>query len=176
MKTVSAFILLLLAAACAFTTFDEELPKYVGRPVDSLVARLGYPSSELTIMGRKVYTWRADTTSTSITPVTTTATGTVGARMTPVTVTGTSYVPTTEHLSCVIRAAVNADNTIASVDYEGNNGACLRYSSRLGSSSGGGTAPELQVITCKFANMAGTYQMARRSCTNNGGTVVSGGG
>jgi hypothetical protein len=31
----------------------------------------------------------------------------------------------------------------------------------------------LQLVTCKYPNMAETYRQAARSCTNNGGTIVS---
>jgi hypothetical protein len=131
MKTMTLLVVLLVGG-CAFGTFDKELPKFVGTPIDSLVAQLGFPNAEQTIMGRTVYTWRSDMTYTSMTPVSTTGTGYVGGRMVPVTVTSTSYVPRTSNLACTIRAVVDARNgTIESVDYEGNNGACLSYASRL---------------------------------------------
>lgn len=127
---MTTMLIVLLAGGCAFGTFDEELPKFVGAPIDSLVAQLGFPNAEQTIMGRTVYTWRSDMTYTSMTPVSTTGTGYVG--MVPVTTTSTSYVPRTSNLACTIRAVADARNgIIQSVDYEGNNGACLSYASRL---------------------------------------------
>lgn len=48
---------------------------------------------------------------------------------------------------------------------------CLAYFSRLGSSSGGATSPELQVVTCNTRTW--TRLASRRPSANNGSTIVS---
>jgi len=170
-------LVMLLVGACAFDTMNAELPKYVGQPVNDLVARLGYPSGEQTIMGHKVYTWRTDMDYVSTTPVTSTSTGYVNYK--PVTLTSTSYVSTPMHLACTIRAVVNSDDRISSVDYEGNNGACLRYSSRLKTSSGPSdtkVSAEFEVINCRRIRDGSTTPevetLSRQTCRRYGGTEV----
>jgi hypothetical protein len=167
----------LLVGACAFDTMNAELPKYVGQPVSSLVDRLGYPSGEQSIMGRKVYVWRTDMDYVSTTPVTSTSTGYVNYK--PVTLTSTSYVSTPMHLACKIRAVVNPDDRIYSVDYEGNNGACLRYSSRLKTSNAASdtkVSAEFEVINCRRIRDGSTTPevepLSRQTCRRYGGTEV----
>lgn len=118
-----------LAGCMSFDVLDEELPKYTGRPIDSLVERIGYPNAERTIMGRKVYIWSTSMSHVSVTPVQSTSTGYVG--LTPVTMTSTTYETSSSRLSCMLRVFVSAQDRIESFDYEGNNGACFRYSNRL---------------------------------------------
>jgi hypothetical protein len=176
MKTMLMMIVLLVGA-CSFKTFDEQLPKFVGQPIESLVEQLGLPNAEQTIMGRKVYTWRSDMSYTSITPVSTTNTGYAGNRMAPVTLTSTSYVPSTSNLACSIRAVVSATNSmIESIDYEGNNGACLAYSSRLKPPSvSAPTSPptnDYRLIMCRLPASSALFQLSASACTGVGGTVV----
>lgn len=54
-----AIVAVLALAGCAdsHATIRHELPKYFGRPITDLQAKLGMPTSEETIMGRKAYIW-----------------------------------------------------------------------------------------------------------------------
>lgn len=58
-----AIVFVLLLTGCAVQTFPtmgvlrEGLAGMVGAPVESLVQKIGYPESDVTVGGRKVYTW-----------------------------------------------------------------------------------------------------------------------
>lgn len=123
------WLALLVAGCTSFSVLDEELPKYKGKPIDSLVAKLGFPNAEQTIMGRKVYVWSTSMSYVSVNPTTSTTTGYVGGR--PITATSTSYTYSDSNLSCTLRAIVDAQGLIERYAYEGNNGACYTYSDRL---------------------------------------------
>ena len=127
-----AIVLALVAlSGCvmSFTVLDAELPKYYGRHIDTLVARIGYPNSEQMLMGRKVYVWTTSMQHVSVTPTTSTSSGYVGTM--PVTITGTNYQTNVIQLSCTIRVFVDDANIIQFADYGGNNGACYTYSEPL---------------------------------------------
>ncbi len=60
MRISSKWLAVLAAAtlaACAFPTINEKMASFVGQPVNALVARLGYPTREDHVGGRKVYVW-----------------------------------------------------------------------------------------------------------------------
>ncbi len=62
-RLLSAIALALFLSGCAVQTFPthgilhEGLSGMVGSPVEGLVGKIGYPDSEVTVGGRKVYTW-----------------------------------------------------------------------------------------------------------------------
>ncbi len=56
------------ARGCA-STLETELPKLVGQPIDHVVAKMGLPTSEQTIMGRKVYVWTNSEQDVDFAPV-----------------------------------------------------------------------------------------------------------
>lgn len=63
LKHSIAIAFALLLTGCAVQTFPtmgvlrEGLSSMVGAPVESLVQQIGYPDSDVTVGGRKVYTW-----------------------------------------------------------------------------------------------------------------------
>ena len=63
LKRSVAIVFAFLLTGCAVQTFPtmgvlrEGLAGMVGAPVDALVERIGYPESDVSIGGRKVYTW-----------------------------------------------------------------------------------------------------------------------
>ena len=63
LKRSIAIAFALLLTGCAVQTFPtmgvlrEGLAGMVGAPVEALVERIGYPESDVTVGGRKVYTW-----------------------------------------------------------------------------------------------------------------------
>ena len=110
----------------SFATLDRAMPTFNGGPISTVVSYLGYPSGEYETMGKKVYVW--STAFTSYSPSTTTTTGTVGT--TPVTVTTTSPSGNAYNLACTIKVITSRD-VVQSFEYEGNNGACARFSRAL---------------------------------------------
>lgn len=118
-----------LLGCTSFSVLDEELPKYTGRHIDSLVEKLGYPNDQTEIMGKTVYIWTNDKTHVSITPTTTTSTGYVGADS--VYISSTDYSTSVYNLSCTTRIFVDHNGIIQNAEYNGNNGACYTYSNKL---------------------------------------------
>lgn len=63
LKRSVAIVFALLLTGCAVQTFPtmgvlrEGLSSMMGAPVDTLVEKIGYPESDVTVGGRKVYTW-----------------------------------------------------------------------------------------------------------------------
>ena len=62
-KLLSGVAFAAFLSGCAVQTFPtlgvlhDGLTAMVGAPVESLVAKIGYPDSDVTVGGRKVYTW-----------------------------------------------------------------------------------------------------------------------
>lgn len=88
-------------SACAGQTIKDKLPAYVGRPVDVLVSRIGFPTRQDTVAGQTVYIWTS-------------------GQM----VEGTSY-------ACTIRAILDTQNIVTRWDFQGNEGGCASYASML---------------------------------------------
>jgi hypothetical protein len=91
----------LALSGCAGAKIKEQMPQYVGQPASALFAKLGYPTSEQTVAGSKVYIW-----------------------------TTTQLIEGTSH-DCKIRAIVDSREIITSWDGEGNERGCGRFASRL---------------------------------------------
>ena len=131
MKTVFAAVIgsVALSGCMSFDVFDAEFPKYYGRHIDTLVAKLGYPNAEQTVMNRKFYIWTTSEQFLMTTPTISSSSGYVGT--TPISVTGTSFQTNVLGLSCTIRARVDDAEIIQGINYGGANGTCFRYSNLL---------------------------------------------
>lgn len=88
-------------SACAGQTIKDRMPAYMGRPIDDLIAKLGFPTRQDSIAGQTVYVWSVSGMDE-----------------------GTSY-------GCTIRAIIDAQSIVARWDYQGNEGACGRYAALL---------------------------------------------
>jgi hypothetical protein len=86
---------------CAGRTLSERLPGYIGQPASALISRLGHPTAEQNIAGKKVYVWSTNQF-----------------------IEGTSY-------GCKIRVIVDAKDIVTTWDLDGNEGGCDHYASRL---------------------------------------------
>lgn len=89
-------------AGCAFNTIKEKMNPMVGQPISVVTAKLGFPSDQRTIAGKKVYVWSTSNF-----------------------VEGTNY-------KCEIRVIVDEHDMIIHWDSDGNLGGCERFASRLG--------------------------------------------
>jgi len=127
--TAIVLLAVLLSACTSFSVFKEEFPKFKGKHIDTLIAKLGMPNEETSILGKTAYIWRTSEHFTSLTPEISSSTGTVGT--TPVVVTTYSTETTTKKLKCQIRIFVDEEGLITNGDWEGSNGTCFRYSERL---------------------------------------------
>src|SRR3979490_2176961 len=91
----------LLIAECTTQMIADRLPSYRGQPVSAIIDKLGIPSDERVIAGRKAYIWANSNF-----------------------VEGTNY-------KCQIRAVIDDQNTIVSTDFEGNQGGCAGFAAKL---------------------------------------------
>jgi hypothetical protein len=89
-------------AGCSFGAIKEGLHGLQGQPISAAIAKLGVPNDDRMIAGQHVYTWYSSTFDE-----------------------GTQ-------LQCKIRVMTAAtSDIITGSDYEGNNGMCSRYASKL---------------------------------------------
>ena len=100
-----AMIAASMLAGCAGAIIKDKMASLAGQPINAAIDKLGFPTEQTEIAGRKVYIW----SSRSF-------------------VEGTSY-------ECKIRAIVDDHDTIINWDFEGNEGGCQRYAARLWRSS-----------------------------------------
>lgn len=123
------FVILLLAlAAAACATADdtkEVMDRYRSQPIDAVVARLGMPQGEQTIMGRKAYSWTRTTSDVETIPALTT--GTIGNAS----VLATTYTTESYSTTCTLRVLVDGANRITGYDLNGQAGACRAIGARL---------------------------------------------
>ncbi len=108
----------------SFAVLDQALPTLEGRPISDVVLYLGYPTSERTMMGKKIYVW--STAYTSVTPSITTTTGTVAGAPVAVTSSGVR----SSNLACEVRA-ITSNEVVEGFEYAGNNGACAQFARAL---------------------------------------------
>jgi hypothetical protein len=91
----------IVLSGCTAYVLKEKLKPYQGQSASALIAKLGFPTGEEQIAGKKVYVW-------SISNL----------------VEGTTQF-------CTIRAILGDQDVIASVDYTGNENGCKMYALKL---------------------------------------------
>lgn len=91
----------IVVAGCAGQTIKDKMAAYPGQPASAIIDRLGFPSTQQEVAGRKVYVWATNNF-----------------------VDGTNY-------KCQIRTIVDERDTIITWDYEGNEGGCASFAARL---------------------------------------------
>ncbi|MBG7619367.1 hypothetical protein I5R65_07815 [Herbaspirillum sp. AP02] len=127
------FALIITAAAltgCAtWGQLDDGLKGLLGQPIDVAINKIGYPNSEQTIAGRKLYRWGSSSQQMAYMPTTTTTNGYagVGSGFTPYssTTTGGTFVPL--NYTCQITLEVDAKQIIQRYQADGNLGGCEPY-------------------------------------------------
>jgi hypothetical protein len=98
-------------AGCATQQLDAGLKKVIGMPLDVLVARWGYPTSEREILSKTLYTWSNNG----------------GVVAVPV-YGGGAYAAT---LNCTVEVTVDANKIITGYQWNGNNGGCAPYARKF---------------------------------------------
>lgn len=116
MRLVHFLTPLLLAGCVTPTDISKNIEsRYVGQHIDVAVKQLGYPAEEKEVVGRRLVVWNSR--SVSVRPKTYTASN--GA-----TVTTTE----TAALGCSLTLEVGQDGVVKDYDWEGQMGACERFS------------------------------------------------
>lgn len=116
----------LLLAGCAGDTMRDSWPKLKGQPISEAVRRFGYPQSEQSILGDKVYTWTSIQGQVVTTPVASTTIGPAGGAYTTI-----GYGAAGVDLRCEVKIATDQAGTIKTLQYDGNNGACMQFADAM---------------------------------------------
>lgn len=119
----------LALSGCVGTRLSNGLEAYLNHDIRDMVARLGYPDGERTIMGDHLYVW--STNRTGLLPVTSlsTTTGSVGGMPYYGNTTSTGFMPM--QMQCTIELAVDRSNRITHYQWHGNPAGCAHYANRL---------------------------------------------
>lgn len=115
MRIVHVFAPLLLAGCVTSADISGNIEeRYVGKPIDVAIERLGYPAEEKVVVGRRLVVWNKSSTVAS--PKTYTASN--GATVSTI---------ETSSLGCSLTLEVAQDGTVKDYDWEGQMGACERF-------------------------------------------------
>ena len=126
---LSLAVLMCSVSACQPSpSFQQTLDQQNGKPVKSLFAAWGYPTSEGKVAGKKYYAWSKSVFIPSLSVPITTGTGSVSGKSFNYTQTNFGSNSAGEDSSCLIRAFVNAADKIETSDW---NGACLQYIKKI---------------------------------------------
>lgn len=60
-KVMQIFALAVSVSSCAGLTIRDRMDKMVGQPLAVVVAKLGMPTEEKTLVGQRVYIWQTKT-------------------------------------------------------------------------------------------------------------------
>lgn len=107
LQSIAAVVILAATAGCATRQLTEGLTSLKGQPVSVAFTKLGYPTSEQTIAGHKVYVWSTDHFGPDLSG------------------------PGLAEYNCKIRVIITDQNIISTWDWEGNEVGCQRYAERL---------------------------------------------
>ena len=131
---ISLWVVLFLPSCFAtFTDLQNGLDRYQGLSLNSLIDRIGFPTAQQNIAGRKLYIWNTSQTVTMSMPSTANTSGNVSSGTSSGTYSGstTIWTPTTYNYNCRITIEVDDQDKIISNYWEGNRGGCERYSKAL---------------------------------------------
>ena len=135
-KRSIAIAFALFLSGCAVQTFPtlgvlhDGLAGMVGAPVENLVAKIGYPDSDVTVGGRKVYTWDHRKAFTFTVPETICRDEIVfypRGRREMVRVCETQQVDRTVLHFCTIKVEADDAEKITGYTFDGNADGCERF-------------------------------------------------
>ena len=120
-----ALMMAVALAGCALEAVRDRMAGYRGQPVSALIDKLGIPTEERVIAGRKVYIW--STSRNMVLPITNTSTtsGYVGTTPYYGTTTTPSYMPI--NANCSIQLTTDSRGVITRYQWEGNQPGCRLY-------------------------------------------------
>ena len=136
MKKILGILALCFLLPSCFSTFadlENGLNQHQGLSLNTLVNRIGYPSAQMNIAGKKLYIWESSQTVSYSMPTTSSSSGTVYSGTSSGTYSGSStiWVPTTANYNCKITVEVDESDNIINNTYSGNIGGCERYAKAL---------------------------------------------
>ena len=133
-KFLLLIVFALFTTSCTtFKDLETGLIQHKGLSIDTLINKIGYPSAEMNIAGRKLYVWSTSQNVSMPSTSTVNTGGTVYSGTNMGIYSGTSTVTTMQNMNfnCKITIEVDDNNIIKSGSYEGNIGGCDRWSRAL---------------------------------------------
>ena len=121
--------LALLLAGCAAGIIEEKMQPMIGEPASLVFEKLGIPDAEDEVAGRKFYVWATQNSGSILFPQQNIGTVYPGYRTS--TYTYTTFVPIAYNHVCRIRIFVDPTDRITTYDFEGNEGGCSTFATRL---------------------------------------------
>lgn len=135
MRKLSWILLGCLVSSCAgdLDRFQQGYPLLKGKNIKEVVAYLGMPDTEQTIMGKKVYEWRNTSYGVSTTPVMQNTTFTTYGATGPVTAFGTTmgHIKGTSEYQCTLKVVTEKNGIVSESTYSGAPGGCAKYGSAI---------------------------------------------
>lgn len=128
---IAALFMILAASACvSFAEMEEELEEFKGRHINVAVAKLGAPTSERVIPGKKMYAWVRRETRHKSSEKTVKPTEFFGWRETNVPK-RTTIVSKNVTYTCRINLYVDTSDIVVSYSVDGDLQTCQVYANRL---------------------------------------------
>lgn len=103
---------------------QSTVDAYKGLNITAVVAKLGFPKGQRTMLGQTIYTWGSNVQGVVMQPVETQTFGDVDAD-------SLSAVPVSVNYVCQIDFAVDAKNVVTDVHFSGNPAGCTPYEQAL---------------------------------------------
>ena len=129
--------LFLSACSTVRQDMDNGLSAMPDKHIDTLISKIGFPTGEREIAGRKLYVWDVNHTVSYALPTTSSTTGTMntfglgGNAFGTYSGTTTNWIPQVSTYHCTINVEVDDADIILTVEYSGNSGGCKRYAAAL---------------------------------------------
>lgn len=121
--------LALLLAGCAAGIIEEKMQPMIGQPASHVFEKLGIPDAEDVVAGRRFYVWETEDSGSILLPQQNT--GSVYTAHGTSTYTYMTYVPMVYSHTCRFRVFVDANDLITTYDFDGNEGGCSTFATRL---------------------------------------------
>lgn len=118
-----------LTGCVTWGDLDQGLNNLRGKPISAAIERIGYPSSEQVIAGKKLYRWERTSQGVQVQPTTSFTSGKVGSGNNPAKYTETKTGSTMVQVNnkCSLTLAVDQHDNIISHQYDGNLDGCSTY-------------------------------------------------
>ncbi len=129
LKTIA---LISLGAVSGCVTMDSAKPAMEalkGQPLSAAIAKLGYPDSQMSIAGKKVYTWNNHDSGSYTLPTYNTATTYVNGQPIYSTVQGSRT--TSYDYECKLKIIASQSDIIENFEWDGDIGGCEAFAMRL---------------------------------------------
>lgn len=126
-------IVFVLAGCMTFERLEKGLSEHQGRHFSEVINKIGYPTSQMEVMGKKVYQYNQSASGSYNMPVTQYHSGSVNTVSGPVNYYGTtqSSQPVSYNYHCTLSFEVDSSEVVQKTFYRGNVGGCESFAAAL---------------------------------------------